>query len=73
LQADIDPQTSAPGHAPLGAAWHTPLPSQVRADVNNEPLHIVLPHEVPFGGVKHAPLPSQVPGWPHGGALSLGH
>jgi hypothetical protein len=43
---------------------HTPAPSQVRAGVNDVPLHVEAAQVVPLAYRRHAPPPSQVPSVP---------
>src|SRR5262245_60230779 len=44
--------------------WQTPLPVQVRAGVNVDPLHAEATHGVPLTYSRQAPAPLQVPSLP---------
>jgi hypothetical protein len=53
--------------------WHVPLPLQVRAGVNVDPLHDGATHCVPAAYRRQAPLPLQKPSVPQVGAPASPH
>ena len=48
----------------LVAAWQTPAPSHVRAEVSVEPLQLTAAHCVPAAYLRQAPAPLQEPSVP---------
>jgi hypothetical protein len=52
-------------HIDVVAGRQRPAPSQVRAEVNVDPLQEASAQVIPAGHCRQAPLPSQVPSLPH--------
>ena len=62
LQALV-PHTYAPHEAP-DDIWQVPVPLQVRAAVNVDPVQLAAAQVVPLAYRRHPPPPSQVPSVP---------
>jgi hypothetical protein len=60
-------------HIDVVAAWHVPVPLQVRADVSVDPVQVAAAQVVPAAYRRHAPLPLHIPSVPQVAAVASVH